>query len=356
MGTVEDQSRREAARVAVNFEYSDGLPAILQSLGCSLLVSTYQSRKVFVIGVHHGALEVSTLEIEQPMGIAVGSGAIAIGDRSQIHFYAPQHEVGRASPPIGRFDGAFVPSVSRHTGRVMAHELAWGSDGLWIVNTLFSCLCTLEDHWSFVPRWRPRFISELADEDRCHLNGLAMQDGRPRFVTALASTDQPAGWRRDKTTSGCIVDVVSGETIASGLSMPHSPRLHQGTLWVLDSGHGRLSRVDESRGRCEGVVEVPGFTRGMSIHGNTAFVGMSKIRESNVFGGLAVAEKHDALLCGFAVIDLIAGRAIAKFQFNSIVEEIFAVEAIATNRNPLFSGALVDNQERQVWIVPPTSR
>ena len=53
------------------------------------------------------------------------------------------------------------------------------------MNTLFSCLAGLDSRYSFVPRWRPPFISALAAEDRCHLNGLAMVDGdAPAFLVA----------------------------------------------------------------------------------------------------------------------------------------------------------------------------
>lgn len=96
--------------------------------------------------------------------------------------------------------------------------------GLWLVNTRFSCLCTIDSKHSFVPRWRPRFVSGLSPEDRCHLNGLGMRDGRPRYVTALGQTDERGGWRANKRDGGCLIDVDSGEIISQRLSMPHSPR------------------------------------------------------------------------------------------------------------------------------------
>ena len=74
--------------------------------------------------------------------------------------------------------------VERRMSEIHGHEMAWAGEELWIVNTLFSCLCTLRPEYSFVPRWKPPFISALAAEDRCHLNGLAVADGRPRYVTA----------------------------------------------------------------------------------------------------------------------------------------------------------------------------
>src|SRR5688572_33274519 len=147
---------------------------------------------------------------------------------------------------------------------------------LWIVNTRFSCLATLSPDYSFVPRWRPPFSSALAAEDRCHLNGLAIVDGEPRFVTALGATDLRDGWRADKPHGGCILDVPSGEFVSRGLSMPHSPRWHDGQLWVLESGTGGLVLVDRATGRRETIVQLPGFTRGLAVVGPYAFVGLSK--------------------------------------------------------------------------------
>ena len=234
----------------------------------------------------------------------------------------------------------------------MAHDLGWGRDGLWMVNTLFSCLCTLDESHSFVPQWKPSFISRLADEDRCHLNGMAMENGGPRFVTALAETDTAAGWRANKAHTGCIIDVQSGEVLTRGLAMPHSPRVRNGELWVLDSGNGCLARVDRENGQVQPVEHVPGYTRGLAFHGQFAFVGLSRIRETNVFGGLPISERRDELSCGIAVVDLNSGCSVATFQFLAGVEEIFAVDVIPNHRNSVFGGASYGEDEKEIWIVP----
>src|SRR5665213_3255856 len=155
--------------------------------------------------------------------------------------------------------------------------MAWANDELWFVNTRFSCLCTTDAEHSFVPRWRPPFVSALAPEDRCHLNGLALVDGRPKYVTALGTTDTAGGWRANKARGGVLLDVESGEPILTGLSMPHSPRLHDGNLWLLESGDGSLGTVDVASGTYSKVAEMPGFTRGLDFCGPVAFVGLSQV-------------------------------------------------------------------------------
>jgi uncharacterized protein (TIGR03032 family) len=197
-------------------------------------------------------------------------------------------------------------------------------------------------------------VTELIDQDRCHLNGLALDQGKPKYVTALAQTDTPAGWRDRKRDGGCVIDVQSNEVVACGLSMPHSPRIHQGKLWVLDSGNGALATIDPGNGAFETIEKLPGYTRGLAFAGQFAFVGLSKIRETNVFGGLAISEGDEPLRCGIGVVDLISGKTVSTFQFHSGIDEIFAVDIIAGNRNPALFGLIADKEdEPEVWIVPP---
>ena len=179
-------------------------------------------------------------------------GGSMIGTRDRIWSLRNAPDIAPRVEPAGRHDACFLPRSCHVTGDIGVHEMAWAGDELWVVNTRFSCLCTLDPDYSFVPRWRPPFITALAAEDRCHLNGLAMVDGRPRYVTALGETDTAGGWRADKPQGGCLIDVPSGEIVARGLSMPHSPRWHDGRLWLLESGTGRLVLVDPATGRRRG--------------------------------------------------------------------------------------------------------
>jgi uncharacterized protein (TIGR03032 family) len=215
--------------------------------------------------------------------------------------------------------------------------MAWAAGGeLWVVNTRFSCLCTLDRSASFTPRWRPPFGRALEPTDRCHLNGLAMEGGRPRYVTALDATDAPAGWRANKARGGIVMDVASGAVIASGLSMPHSPRWYGGRLWVCESGAGTLGYIDLDSGRYEPVAEVPGFTRGLDFADNLAFVGLSQVRESAVFSGIPITErvKAEEQTCGVCVVDLTSGRVVARLRFTSGVQEVFAVTVLPGKRYP----------------------
>jgi uncharacterized protein (TIGR03032 family) len=342
----------------INFRHSRNLPELLQQLQISLLVSTYQAGKLAVIGSRQGKLALSFHNFDRPMGVAIGQHQIAVGSRSQIWFLKAAPDIARRLQPPGQFDQCFLARRCHVTGEIQCHEMAFAGDELWIVNTLFSCLCTLAPDYSFVPRWQPPFISLLAAEDRCHLNGMALVDGKPKYVSALAQTDTAGGWRPNKVETGCLIDVASSQIIAHGFAMPHSPRVHAGKIWLLDSGRGQLVQIDPTSGARLDVGKVPGYSRGLAIHSNLAFVGLSKIRETSTFGGVPIAENRDELLCGVGVIELSTGRTVATFEFTTGVEEIFDVSVLPGIQSPAIRGPFAtEDGEPTVWVVPePGSR
>jgi uncharacterized protein (TIGR03032 family) len=219
-----------------------------------------------------------------------------------------------------------------------------------VVNTLFSCLSGIDERFHFIPRWQPPFVSALSPDDRCHLNGLAMRRGRPAFVTVMALTDSPGGWREARNEAGTILDVASGEPVTTGLSMPHSPRWHGDELFVLNSGMGRLERADTRDGSRDVVALMPGYARGLAFHGELAFVGLSRIREKHIFGGTPIAQYHDRLKCGVGVVEMATGETVATLEFTSGVEEIFDVQIVQDSRCLTLGGAPGEGQE--VWLVP----
>jgi uncharacterized protein (TIGR03032 family) len=321
---------------AVEFRYTqtESFPALLNQLGASVLVTTYQANKLLVVRAAGAGLSTLVRTFDQPMGLAVDARGLTVGTRTHIWTFRNAPDIAPRVEPVGQHDACFLPRSCHVTGDIRVHELAWVRDELWVVNTRFSCLCTLHPDYSFAPRWRPPFISALAAEDRCHLNGLAVVDNAPRFATALGTTDVRDGWRADKPHGGCVLDIPSGEFVSRGLSMPHSPRWHDGRLFVLESGTGGVVHVDRATGQRETVARLAGFTRGLALAGPYAFVGLSRIRPSSAMDGVPLAARRDQLQCGLAVLDLRSGQAIASLTFQTAVEEIFDVQLLPGSRFP----------------------
>ena len=225
----------------------------------------------------------------------------------------------------------------------MRHDVGFGADGRPLfVNTLFSCIASVSDSHSFKPVWKPKFVSRLAAEDRCHLNGMALEHGCPRFVTAVSRSDVSDGWRDRRVDGGIVIDVESGEVVVEGLSMPHSPRLHQGRLWLLNSGAGEFGYIDLDNGRLEPVAFCPGYARGLAFVGNYAIIGLSLARGNRTFAGLpldrALQERDTAPRCGLAIIDLEKGDMVGWVRIEGVVSELYDVGVLPNVRRPSLIG------------------
>jgi len=334
-----------------------------------VLVTTYQAGKLVMLRADGGVLNTHFRGFQQPMGLAVQGDRLAIGTAMEVWEYHNLPAVGRRLEPAGKHDACYLPRGSHVTGDIRIHEMAYGQGSgvrnqesgdrdqaslltpdpcsltpeLWLVNTRFSCLCTLDRVHSFVPRWQPPFITALAPEDRCHLNGLCLVEGRPAFITALGETDTPGGWRANKKDGGAVIEVETGRVLARGLAMPHSPRWHSGKLWVLESGAGGVGYVEPRTGRYERIADLPGFTRGLDFAGNLAFVGLSQVRESAVFSGVPIADRPlTERCCGVWVLDITTGATVALVKFEDAVQEVFAVQVLPGVRWP---EVINDNQK-----------
>ena len=339
----------------VRFEHSQHLGGLFSQLDASLLVSTYQAGKLAVLGSHDEKLTMSFHNFDRPMGVAIhpSTQQLAVAARDKVWFLHNAAEVAPQLEPRGAHARCYLTRSAQITGEIQAHEIAWCDNELWIVNTLFSCLCTLGSDYSFIPRWRPSFISSLAPEDRCHLNGLAMRDGRPKYVTMMAETDTAGGWRPQKAQTGCVMDVETGHCVARGFAMPHSPRWHLGQIWLLDSGRGALVRVDPSSGEVSTVARFPGYTRGLAFVGSFAVVGLSKIRETSTFGGVPIAEHRERLKCGVGIVDVRSGKLMGQFEFTSGVDEIFDVSVIPNACMIEMRGPFASEEgSKAIWTVP----
>ena len=320
--------------------HTSNLPEILEALGISVLVSTYQAGRLVMLRGQGDVLNTHFRLFDKPMGLAVEPHRIAVGAGTSIWEFHNLPAVcskidEKDTESTAKHDACYLPRTTHWTGDIQIHEMAWVKDPattaseLWFVNTRFSCLCRRSDTYCFDPVWRPSFVSSYTPTDVCHLNGLATLDGSVTHVTALGETDTPGGWRENKRDGGILIDLASNEIIARGLSMPHSPRWYRGKLWLLESGTGSFGYIDLETGAFEKVISLDGFTRGLSFVGPLAFVGLSQVRESAVFGDIPIAERSiEERDCGVWVINIETGQMVGFVKFEDAVQEIFAVEVL----------------------------
>ena len=329
-------------------------PEWLQEQGVSLALTTYQTGKLFMIGLQpDGRLSIFERTFNRCMGLCGDGQTLWMSTLYQL--WRLENVVEGGQIVNEGYDQLFVPQVGYTTGDIDVHDIVTTDDGRVVfVNTLFSCLATTSETHSFSPLWQPPFISKLAAEDRCHLNGLALEDGRPRYVTAVSQTDVGDGWRDRRGSGGCVIDVTTNETIVDGLSMPHSPRVYRGDLWLLNSGSGYFGRVDRDRGALEPLTFCPGYLRGMSFSGDFAIVGLSKPRDNKTFTGLALddnlAQRDAEARCGLQVIDLRSLDVVHWLRFEGLVAELYDVVVLPQVKRPMLLGFKTDEIRRTLSL------
>lgn len=334
----------QSPQAALALSSSRNFPEWLASTGCSLAFSTYQAGKLFFIGVKKdNQLSIYERNFARCMGLGVAAGGRSLLVATEYQIVRLDNVVPAGTAVEGGYDATFTPHQTWITGDLDVHDIAFGAGGQPLfVNTLFNCIATVSDGFSFKPVWRPPFISKLAPEDRCHLNGMALEQGVPRYATAVSRSDTSDGWRDRRVDGGIAIDAASGETIAHGLSMPHSPRLHGDRLWLLNSGTGELGSVDRGSGRFEPLAFLPGFARGLAFVGGCAVIGLSLPRDNRTFTGLQLDEALKARdsepRCGLAVIDLASGAMVHWVRIEGVVRELYDVAVLPGVQRPSLIG------------------
>lgn len=299
-----------------------------------------------------GKLSLFERTLNRCMGLWATERTLYLSSLYQLWRFENALEIGQS---YNGYDRLFVPQLGYLTGDLDIHDLVIDNSGrLVFVNTLFSCLATVSEEHSFIPLWQPPFISKLAAEDRCHLNGLALREGKPRYVTSVSQSDVAEGWRDRRVDGGCVIDVQSKEVILSELSMPHSPRWYRETLWLLNSGTGELGYVDLETGKFEPVTFCPGYLRGLAFQGDFALVGVSKPRENRTFSGLPLdkklQEKDAQARCGVLVIDLRSGDIVHSLRIEGVVSELYDLAVLPGVKQAMAIGFQNDEIRRVMSI------
>ncbi|WP_428243280.1 TIGR03032 family protein [Gynuella sp.] len=313
---------------------SGNFAPLLSELKVAIMLTSYQASRVFIVRANANQLHVSTKTFPRPMGLAIDQNRLTLGIYSQLVDFRITTSVVEDLEPVGLVDGCYVPSSTHVTGMINVHDIAWGDEGLWVVNSQFSCLSLIQSGYSFVPKWKPPFISALAPEDRCHLNGMAMRDGKPRYVTCFTDRDDSSAWRKERLPIGQLIDVDTDKTLVSELFMPHSPRYYRGKVYYCNSGYGEFCMYDPVTGENSTLQKLPGFTRGLGFYGPLVFIGTSRSRSSDVKTVLPLKTEFEETQTGIWVLDLNSNEIISQLIFNDDLHQIYDIGVIAQCKFP----------------------
>lgn len=350
----------DQAPVPFQLSCTPAVAELLRTLNMTLAVSTYQAGKlVFISPVDNDRLSQLPRTFSRAMAIGTQGPQMAVATLDTVELLVNDPRLAANYPPKpNTYDGLYVPRVTYYTGRIDCHGLEWGREGMWAVNTAFGCLSILSPHYSFQPKWKPPFVSAIAPEDRCHLNGVAMEAGAPRYATTLGHDDERESWRKTLPNGGTLIDVHTNEVLLSDLPMPHSPRIIDGRLYMLLSATGEVVSVDPQARTYEVIQRLDGFTRGMTYYRDHLFVALSKLRQnSSTFKDLPIAQK--ATWAGVVIIHLPTGAVVGQLRYHQSVDEIFDLAAIPDFLRPGIVSAEKDTRghavttpETTYWAVP----
>lgn len=312
-----------------------GFVKLLYDLQSTIVISTYQAGKlIFISPKNDREIIQYPRTFKKAMGIALSDKKLAVATQNEVIVYSDSPGQAKHYPKKPNvYDALYIPRATYYTGELDIHDVHFTSHGLLAVNTRFSCVSSIDDNYSFTEVWRPSFITDMRPEDFCHLNGMVVENDKPKYLTALGQTNSPKSWRTSKANGGVLIDAASQMLILKGLPMPHSPRQYEEGLFVLLSATGELIRVDIDRQSYEVIHRFDGFVRGMDRVGDILFIGLSKLRTtSTAFGDLPIAAHSP--VCGVAAFHLPSRKFIGQLKYESSVEEIYEVKVLHGSSRP----------------------
>jgi uncharacterized protein (TIGR03032 family) len=367
---MEADKKEDSTEKAFDFSSTstDNFPKILTALNISLAVTSYQSARLILIRSDGESIDTNLKEFPRPMGIYADEERITLGTFTQVLEFKRSDDIlesikngsldstenfskkalekekekmealkkqrDEEISEIKKANALYLHRASLTTGMINIHDIAWGDEGLWVVNSTFSCLSTLSPDNSFVARWKPKFISELVPEDRCHLNGMAMKDGKPKYVTTFNMEDSRDSWSEGRIDYGTLIDVDTHEILLEGMIMPHSPKVYQDEIYVCESGLGVVWKYNPITKEKTQIVKLQGFTRGLYFYGGVMFVGTSQVRASEIKNPTPISTIYEETYAGIWMINLETSEEIAHLKFDGDVDQIYDITIIPDSTMP----------------------
>jgi uncharacterized protein (TIGR03032 family) len=215
-------------------------------------------------------------------------------------------------------------------GSLYMHDLAFVGGRLHANAVGHNAVVRIDDT-GFRYAWWPRCVETrkgiVIQQNHLQLNSIAAGSSL-RTSYFSASTDRlsrlrPGHAKFPVDRRGVLFSGATREPVAFGLTRPHSARLRDRQVWLLNSGYGQYGRIAD--GAFHTVAALPGWTRGLCFHRRVAFVGTSRVlpRFRQYAPGLSVERAS----CGVHAIDADSGRILGSLTWPG-GNQIFAVDWI----------------------------
>jgi len=327
----------------LTFNHSRAFTVWLLENKCSIVISCYRKHKLFCLGVQ-GNGEVSTyfLNTLRPMGLVAHNNMLISSSLGNITTYVADSDENHKE--WGYFDSIYRPTHVYLSADSDVHDLRIdpATSSIYYVSALFNCICTPSTTKSFNVYWTPPWITKDKHgnppcEDRCHLNGMALFEGKPRFVTACCISDYHQAWREHQG-EGVVYDILEETIVAHGLWAPHSPNWYRNQLWIAEAGTGQFGYVDLDTRKFVPKKFVPGFIRGITFFKNFALVNTSMDRHDVAFKDIPLGDilqkENRSVRAGVHVIDMDTPGLDIKhwFEFLDPKTELYDIACIENTR------------------------
>jgi uncharacterized protein (TIGR03032 family) len=310
----------------------------MAAAGITLLVTREYEHFVVALTVGASGPYVTYLPMPHPSGIAVDRRrervlVASTRNPNQLFELSPARRClpGRTVPEASTDGRPLVPLRSRILpGALYLHDLAI-IDGALHANAVGqNAVVRIEDDGRFETVWWPRCIERnghpVLDRNYIQLNSIAAGPTLAEsFFTASStamSSRRPGHRNYPVDGRGVIFSGATRDVCVRGLTRP---RLHQGRIWVDNSGYGELVTADPSESRYDVITRLPGWTRGLSFTEDVAFVGTSRVipRFQHYAPGLTQGKN----VCGVHAVSLESGRILGSCVWPT-GDQIFAVDWI----------------------------
>lgn len=343
---------RDPAQIASQWrEASETNPALLASRtrgrfwetlaerALTLIVTREYEHLVIALTVVDGRPRASFMPVPHPSGLAVDPARAVVylaSTRNPNQLYELEPVTGLveggggggavpAGNPLVPARSAFLP------GSLYLHDLALIGGMLYGNAVGHNAVVELGAGGRWRRVWWPRSIERAAGPDfsrnYLQLNSIAagptLADSFFSASAAAISARRPGHRNFPVDGRGVIFSGATREPVVSGLTRPHSARLHAGELWVANSGYGELARIDGDRVSVVSVL--PGWTRGLWLGDGLAFVGSSRVLPR--FRAYAPGLEVEASECGVHVVELASGAILGSLLWPA-GNQIFAIEAV----------------------------